>query len=263
VKVGDKLASRFGQKGVVSRLVGFEDMPYMAGGTRPTILVNPHAFPSRMTLGQMLESALVRHNSIRDGEVRVIRSFQRIDGEIGEIGEIGESSEIGEVSDIGEEGVAIGADIDCLEEMFDPRTGSRLGATSVSASSVSASSVGSGQFCGINYYHRLKHMVGAKVRVRGSEGRTDPLTGQAVQGRKQNGGLRVGEMEMLVLECRRWDYGGLRFHRGTRSATIPTRPFCGTDHRRHHRRYRQVSRAMLRMWEELAAVGIQMDFFER
>ena len=222
-----------------------------------------------MTLGQMCECLLVRTNQIRKGDRITILPFG------------------GTVA--GNAQNETNPSMDCLETMYDPRTGNAY-PTKI--------------FCGINYYHRLKHMVGSKVRVRGSDGRSDPLTGQAVHGRKQYGGLRVGEMEMLVLvaqsahsllrdlfltsgdgisatlctKCSRWDYGSPG--RGTdgfrknpsEPPEIITRPFCdgtvcrsGTvtriavDHSKYHRRYRQVSRAFLRMWEELMAIGVQME----
>ena len=197
-----------------------------------------------MTLGQMFESALIRTNQICSGNTINITPF------------LGKNTLI-----------------DCLETMYDPRTGNAY-PTKI--------------FCGINYYHRLKHMVGSKVRVRGSDGRSDPLTGQAVHGRKQYGGLRVGEMEMLVLvaqsahsmlrdlfltsgdgigstlctKCSRWDYGGFRKN-PSEPPEVSTRPFCGEsgsiNHSKYHRRYKQVSRGFLRMWEELMAIGIQME----
>ena len=213
----------------------------MEGGTRPTILINPHAFPSRMTIGQMLESALIGKFYVRNGEQLTISNFDR---------ELTEEP------------------CDSMVRMFDPKTGKPF-PTKV--------------FCGIVYYHRLKHMVGSKIRARGFDGRKDPLTGQAVRGRKQYGGLRVGEMETWVLRaqgadsllrdlflesgdglsatycamCNRWD--GVCFQKDVKS-TVPVRPFCGPEHVQHHRHYPKVARATLLMWDELAAVGVQMAF---
>ena len=76
LRIGDKLASRHGQKGVVSSIVPFEELPYMEGGMRPSLIIGIHGFPSRMTIGQLIEGSF----RVKSGCEVVVRQFDGIDG---------------------------------------------------------------------------------------------------------------------------------------------------------------------------------------
>lgn len=159
--VGDKFASRHGQKGVCGRVLKSEDMPFTSEGLVPDIIINPHAIPSRMTIGQLLEVVGAKAAAI-DGEI--------CDGTNG----CGPSSDqlYSRLSSCGQEGWA-------SDVLHDPRTGEC-------------------QSCdvtiGPTYYMRLKQMVSDKINASWSA-RRDVVTGQPVRGRAEGGGLRVGEME--------------------------------------------------------------------
>ena len=161
--LGDKMASRHGQKGVIGALMLPEDMPHTADGLIPDMIINPHAFPSRMTVGHLLESiaaksAILEGQSSYDGT-----PFQRVS-----------------VASIGSKLAAHGYRNDGNEIMYNGSTGEQM-KTSI--------------FIGPTYYCRLKHMVKDKVNSRAGDGTIVGLTGQPTKGRANNGGMRVGEME--------------------------------------------------------------------
>lgn len=163
--LGDKFSSRMGQKGTVGLIIPECDMPFTKDGLRPDIIINPHAIPSRMTIGQLKETLL--------GKVLL------------ELGMFGDGTSFGnlDVKTISEELLKLNYESYGNEILYNGLTGEQL-ETSI--------------FIGPVFYQRLKHMVNDKVHSRAT-GKMVAFTRQASAGRSCDGGLRVGEMERDVL----------------------------------------------------------------
>ena len=161
--IGDKFCSRCGQKGTIGLIIPERDMPFTEEGIRPDIIINPHALPSRMTIGQLLETVMGKagsgYGAFVDGTAfnnkgSKYQMFGRL------LTKLGYNSSANELLYNGQTGEQMKMDI----------------------------------FMGPTYYMRLKQLVKDKINYRAKGPRT-VLTRQTVQGRANDGGLRIGEME--------------------------------------------------------------------
>ncbi|PNW80548.1 hypothetical protein CHLRE_07g322176v5 [Chlamydomonas reinhardtii] len=167
--IGDKFASRHGQKGVLSILWPDTDMPFCAAtGIRPDLIINPHAFPSRMTIGMLVES-LVSKGGALAGQFVDASPFQRADG------------------------VEKGNATERWGAYLERQGFSRYGQETM-ISGVTGQEMPCDIYIGPVYYQRLRHMVSDKFQVR-STGPINAMTRQPIKGRKFGGGIRFGEME--------------------------------------------------------------------
>ncbi|CAM6092481.1 unnamed protein product [Calypogeia fissa] len=180
--IGDKFSSRHGQKGVLSQLWPDEDMPFSAvTGMRPDLIINPHAFPSRMTIGMLLESMAAKVGTLQ-GKFVDATPFQKCSTEDGEGGRKGRREET-TVDKYGKQLKEYGFNYHGTEVMYSGVLGTELTCEI---------------YLGVVYYQRLRHMVSDKFQVR-STGPVNPVTRQPVKGRKMGGGIRFGEMERDAL----------------------------------------------------------------
>jgi DNA-directed RNA polymerase II subunit RPB2 len=174
--IGDKVSSRMGQKGTIGNIIPERDMPFTKDGIRPDIIINPHAIPSRMTIGQLKETLL--------GKVLV------------NLGLFGDGTSFGEydIKDISKELLKVGFEMNGNEILYNGLTGEQIK---------------SDIFIGPVFYQRLKHMVNDKQHSR-SIGPMVNFTHQPAEGRSRDGGLRFGEMERDAMV----GHGASRFTRG-------------------------------------------------
>ena len=164
---GDKHASRHGQKGVVGMIIPEESMPFTKDGIRPDIIINPHAIPSRMTIGHLVECVFSKlcciNGVLGDGSVFIPFNEGEVYKELGDNGFDSHGNEI----------------------LYNGFTGQQI-ETEI--------------FIGPTFYFRLKHMVADKINARGHDRDKNELpkvmlTRQPTSGRRKGGGLRIGEME--------------------------------------------------------------------
>jgi DNA-directed RNA polymerase II subunit RPB2 len=161
--IGDKFCSRCGQKGTVGIIINEEDMPFTKDGIRPDIIINPHAIPSRMTIGQLIECVMGKAGCIY-GTIGDCTAFVNNGPKHEQFGKLLTMSGYHSTGN---------------EYLQNGMTGEMLEAAI---------------FIGPTYYMRLKHMVKDKINYRAKGPRT-VLTRQTVGGRANDGGLRIGEME--------------------------------------------------------------------
>jgi DNA-directed RNA polymerase I subunit RPA2 len=163
--IGDKFASRHGQKGICSLMWPASDLPFTESGMVPDIMFNPHGFPSRMTIGMLIESmagkSAALHGVAHDATPFTFNEDQP-------------ASEY-----FGEQLRKSGYNYHGTERMYSGITGEEFDADI---------------FIGVVYYQRLRHMVSDKFQVR-TTGPVHNLTHQPIKGRKRAGGIRFGEME--------------------------------------------------------------------
>ena len=161
--IGDKFASRSGQKGTIGLIIPESDMPFTDDGLRPDLIINPHAIPSRMTIGQIVESL-----------------FGKVCTSYGGYGDCTAFQVKGSnYSTYAPLLVNAGFHSSGNQVLYNGMTGNQLSADI---------------YMGPTYYMRLKHMVKDKINYR-ARGPNTALTRQPVQGRANDGGLRIGEME--------------------------------------------------------------------
>jgi DNA-directed RNA polymerase II subunit RPB2 len=174
--IGDKFSSRHGQKGTCGNIIPECDMPYTKDGLRPDIIINPHAIPSRMTIGQLKETLL--------GKVLL------------QLGLFGDGTSFGEldIGRISKDLLNLGYEQHGNELLYSGLTGEQIE---------------SDIFMGPVFYQRLKHMVSDKQHSR-SIGPMVNLTRQPAEGRSRDGGFRFGEMERDCTIA----HGASRFTRG-------------------------------------------------
>jgi len=161
--IGDKMASRSGQKGTIGLIIPEEDMPFAADGIRPDLIINPHAIPSRMTIGQIVETL-----------------FGKVCANYGAFGDC---------TAFQVKGVNYSTYAPLLVKAGFHSSGNQVLYNGMSGDQIQADI-----FIGPTYYMRLKHMVKDKINFR-ARGPNTMLTRQPVQGRANDGGLRIGEME--------------------------------------------------------------------
>lgn len=165
-EVGDKFSSRHGQKGVCGTIVQQEDFPFSERGICPDLIMNPHGFPSRMTVGKMIE-LLGSKAGVSCGRFHYGSAFGEPSGHADKVEAISETL------------VNHGFSYNGKDFIYSGITGEPLQAYI---------------FMGPIYYQKLKHMVLDKMNARGNGPRV-LLTRQPTEGRSRSGGLRVGEME--------------------------------------------------------------------
>jgi len=160
-QIGDKFASRHGQKGTCGMTYRQEDLPFTVEGIVPDLVVNPHCIPSRMTIGHVIECLIGKLAALK-GHTEDATPFTRFNMDI----------KAKDMHDCGYQKYG-------NEAMFNPYSGNKMEALI---------------FIGPIYYQRLRHLVDDKMYAR-SRGPVVALTRQPTHGRSRAGGLRFGEME--------------------------------------------------------------------
>ena len=163
-EIGDKLCSNCAQKGTIGMTLRTEDMPFTPDGIVPDIIINPLCIPSRMTINQLME-CIGAKSAVTMGKFRYATTFSSHSANIVDV--------------LKDELKQCGYEKNGNEFMINGITGKPMDAEI---------------FIGPSYYHRLKHLVSAKIHAR-NHGKVSQLTHQPLEGRSRDGGLRFGEME--------------------------------------------------------------------
>ena len=163
-EIGDKFCSRHGQKGVIGMLLEQQDMPYTRNGLVPDIIINPHAIPSRMTIGHLIECLTGKACSHLGFEADSTAFIDRVNPV---------------------ENIASVLQDKCNYERY---------GNEILYNGLTGKQLEVDFFIGPTYYLRLKHMVQDKVHSRATGPKT-VLSHQPASGRSNEGGLRIGEME--------------------------------------------------------------------
>ena len=165
-ELGDKLASRHGQKGTIGRIMPQEAMPFSKDGIYPDIIINPHAFPSRMTIGHLIECIL--------GKTATLECC-RYDGTPFDNG-----------------------DFESVSDLLESKYKMHRYGEEILYNGITGEQIPTSIFFGPTFYFRLKHMVADKINYR-RRGANVNLTRQPARGRDIDGGLRIGEMEVNAI----------------------------------------------------------------
>ena len=158
--------SRHGQKGVCGAMIPAENMPFTKDGVVPDIIINPHAFPSRMTIGHMIECVLAKYGAMSGNYVDSTPFNNN--------------------------------DYASLYELLENKFGLERHANEILTNGFTGDQISTEIFIGPTYYQRLKHMVADKMNYRNTGPRT-LRTRQPTQGRGNGGGLKIGEMEVNAI----------------------------------------------------------------
>jgi len=231
-ELGDKFSSRHGQKGVIGRIVHQEDLPFSDHGICPDIIMNPHGFPSRMTVGKMIE--------LLAGKAGVL------EGRLGD-------------------GTAFAGDsvTECSQQLI--KHGFNYLGKDYLTSGITGEPLLSYIFMGPIYYQKLKHMVMDKMHAR-ARGPRQVLTRQPTEGRSREGGLRLGEMErdcligygasMLLNERLMTSSDGFKVHVCNNCGLIGHPAWCQRCRTKEHLRSLAIPYACKLLFQELQSMNI-------
>jgi len=182
--MGDKFASRHGQKGTIGITLRQEDLPFTRDGIIPDIIINPHCIPSRMTIGHLVECLAGKVAALKGCEIDATPFSYKKD-----------SNACDKKSDIDsfDDGFKGTSRVDAISDEL-KRFGYNSRGKEVLYCGYTGRKLEAQIFIGPTYYQRLKHMVEDKIHAR-AKGPVQILTRQPVEGRSRDGGLRFGEME--------------------------------------------------------------------
>jgi DNA-directed RNA polymerase II subunit RPB2 len=183
--IGDKFASRAGQKGTIGLVIPETNMPFDSNGVRPDLIINPHAFPKRMTLGHIIESVLGKTCAL-NGVLGDCTAFEFSGSSLPTLFNQLQNTPLAE-------NVSLKSSRDVYAPILQNHGYNSQG-LQILYNGMTGQQIEADIFVGTNYYMRLKHMVKDKINYR-AKGPVNFLTKQSVHGRANDGGLRIGEME--------------------------------------------------------------------